>query len=152
MTLLDGYSRAQLRQAYADAWRKFKAREPLTPVETLIAEVIVQHPRYHALLDDERAAVAFETVAGVAENPFFHMGLHIAVREQVAIDRPPGIRELQRLLEAGLGDPHRAEHALAESLAETLWEAQRTGSAPDEARYIERVRLRLRLRLRPPPS
>ena len=144
MTLMDGYTRAQLRQAYADAWRKLKAREPLTPIEALIADVIVLHPQYHALLDDERAALVFEPTAGGEENPFFHMGLHIAVREQVAIDRPPGIRELYRLLQTRLGDPHGAEHALAESLAETLWEAQRAGRAPDEAQYLERVRLRLR--------
>jgi hypothetical protein len=68
------------------------------------------------------------------------MGLHIAVREQVAIDRPPGIRGLHHALEVRLGDQHGADHALMEALAETLWEAQRGGRPPDEQRYLELAR------------
>jgi hypothetical protein len=41
-----------------------------------------------------------------------------------------------------LGDRHDAEHALMESFAETLWEAQRGGRPPDEARYLELARRR----------
>jgi hypothetical protein len=69
------------------------------------------------------------------------MGLHMAVREQVSIDRPPGVRELHRRLHARHGGVHGAEHAMMEALAETLWEAQRSGGAPDEAKYLERARL-----------
>ena len=148
MTALEGYTRAQLRQAYADAWRKHRSHAPLTPLEALIADVIALHPEYQPLLEEKDAVLAYEAAAAGVENPFFHMGLHIAVREQAAIDRPPGIRELRRQLEARMGDPHRAEHALAEALAETLWEAQRAGRAPDEARYLERARQRLKS----PPS
>ncbi len=43
----------------------------------------------------------------------------------------------------GNGDPHRAEHALMEALAETLWQAQRAGMPPDEGQYLARVRRRL---------
>jgi len=146
VTATEGYSRDELRRTYTNAWRKLKAREPLTPLEALIADVIALHPEYQPLLERAESALAFEPVAGAGEeNPFLHMGLHVAVREQVAIDRPVGIRELRRQLEARLGDPHRAEHALAEALAETLWEAQRDGRAPDEALYLERARRRLPL-------
>jgi hypothetical protein len=64
----------------------------------------------------------------------------MAVREQLSIDRPPGVRELNQRLEARFGNPHDAEHALMEALGETLWEAQRSGRAPDESRYLERAR------------
>ena len=67
------------------------------------------------------------------ENPFLHMGLHLAVREQLSVDRPPGIRDLKGQLQARYGDAHRAEHALMEALGEELWTAQRDGRAPDEA-------------------
>ena len=72
------------------------------------------------------------------------MGLHIAVREQLSIDRPPGIRELRRALASRLSDAHEAEHVLMEALAETLWEAQRGARPPDEAHYLELARGRLR--------
>ena len=143
-TAVGGYTREELRRSYADAWRKHRARTPLTPLEAMIVEVIERHPEYQTLIEDPQGALAFESAAAVpAENPFLHMGLHLAVREQVAIDRPPGVRELQRSLEARLGDLHGAEHALMEALAETLWEAQRSGKAPDEAHYLELSRRRL---------
>lgn len=141
---LVGYTREQLRRSYADAWRKQLSRTPLTPLEAMIVEVIERHPEYQTLLEDSQGALAFESAAHRPdENPFLHMGLHLAVREQLAIDRPPGIRELQRSLEARLGDLHSAEHALMEALAETLWDAQRSGKAPDEGRYFELARRRL---------
>jgi hypothetical protein len=71
------------------------------------------------------------------------MGLHLAVREQVSIDRPPGVRDLLHRLHARQGDPHRAEHGLMEALAETLWRAQRAGTQPDEAQYLTLARSRL---------
>jgi hypothetical protein len=139
-----GYTREQLRQSYADAWRKQLDRTPLTPLESMIADVIGLHPDYQALVEDSAAALGFEAnPASSAENPFLHMGLHLAVREQVAIDRPPGIKALRQTLEARLGDAHDAEHALMEALAETLWEAQRDGRAPDENQYLARARRRV---------
>jgi hypothetical protein len=139
MPIFDSHNREQLRQAYAEAWRKHRERAPLTPLETLIADVIGAHPEYQPMVSDADAAVAFEPGAG-GENPFLHMGLHLAVREQVSIDRPPGVRELHRLLQARHADPHRAEHALMEALAEALWQAQRAGKPPDEAYYLTLAR------------
>ena len=142
-TAVGGQTREQLRQSYANAWKKRLARSPLTPLESMIADVIELHPEYHAIVEDLEAAKAFEAdTAGAAENPFLHMGLHLAVREQISIDRPPGIREMLHVLQARLGDAHRAEHALMEALAETLWHAQREGCAPDERQYLELARRR----------
>jgi len=136
-----GYTREELRQSYAEAWRKQRRGSLVTPLESMIADVIALHPEYQPLVEDRENAVSFEPdAARAAENPFLHMGLHLAVREQVSIDRPPGVRELLRLLESRLGDAHAAEHVLMEALAETLWEAQRGGRAPDEKHYLELAR------------
>jgi hypothetical protein len=147
MTVTGGHTREQLRQSYADAWRKHLARSPLTPLEALIADVIEWHPEYQLAVQNVAAAPAPDPArAEAAENPFLHMGLHIAVREQISIDRPPGIRALEAALESQLGDRHGAEHALMEALGETLWEAQRAGRAPDEGHYMELARRRLKAR------
>ena len=144
MSLFGSYTREQLRQTYSDAWRKQRAGAPLTPLEASIADVIGVHPEYQPIVEDPaRAQSAEPDAVQAAENPFLHMGLHLAVREQLAIDRPPGVRELQGLLQARLGNRHDAEHALMEALAETLWEAQRGGRPPDENRYLARARGRL---------
>lgn len=144
MSLFDGYSRDQLRLAYAQAWAKHLERSPLTPLEAQIADVIAAHPEYQAVVRDADTAVGFEqNSVEAAENPFLHMGLHLAVREQIAVDRPPGIRDLKRQLQARYDDAHRAEHALMEALGEELWTAQREGRAPDERRYLVLARNRL---------
>jgi hypothetical protein len=134
MSLFDSYSREQLREMYSHAWRKHLAGSLLTPLEAMIAEVVGVHPEYHAVVDEGEAAQG---------NAFLHMGLHMAVREQTSIDRPPGVRELRRQLEARLGDAHAAEHVLMEALGETLWEAQRAGRVPDEGQYLALARSRL---------
>jgi hypothetical protein len=139
MPLFDGSNRDQLRQAYADAWRKHVAGVPITALEASIVDVVGVHPEYQALVGDAGAAKAFEPRAD-GGNPFLHMGLHLAVREQVAIDRPPGVLDLHRRLQARYGDAHRAEHVLMDALAETLTEAQRSGRAPDETRYLQIAR------------
>jgi hypothetical protein len=143
MTVFDAYTRNQLRLAYAEAWAKHVGHSPLTPLEAQITDVIAAHPEYHGLVSDPNSAVAFEQSADAAENPFLHMGLHLAVREQLSIDRPPGIRELHGQLRARHGDAHLAEHALMEALGEELWMAQRAGRAPDEQRYLTLARDRL---------
>jgi Domain of unknown function (DUF1841) len=144
MSLFDGYSRDQLRLAYAQAWAKHLARAPLAPLEAQIADVIEAHPEYQRVVADADTAVGFEPDSGhAAENPFLHLGLHLAVRDQLAVDRPPGIRDLERRLQAHYGDAHRAQHTLMEALAEELWTAQRDGRAPDERQYLAAARKRL---------
>ena len=68
------------------------------------------------------------------------MGLHLAIREQVATNRPAGIAGEHARLAARTGDGHEAEHRMLEALAEVLWEAQRSGKPPDENAFLERVR------------
>lgn len=142
--MLGSPTRGELRLAYSEAWRKHLAGSPLTALEAMLTDVIGLHPEYQALVHDGDAALAFEPGAAPAhENPFLHMGLHMAVREQLAIDRPPGVRDLHRRLQALCGDAHAAEHALMEALAETMWEAQKAGRPADESHYLSLARGRL---------
>ena len=141
MPVFAGQNREQLRQMYLDAWRKYTARQPLEPLEAQVAAVIAEHPEYVPLLESGSQALAADyTPEGGRENPFLHMGLHLAIREQVATDRPAGITRIHQDLSKRFGDAHAAEHAMLERLAEALWEAQRSGRAPDEQRYLERLR------------
>jgi hypothetical protein len=140
MSLFAGESREQMRRRYLEAWRKFSARAVLEPLEAQIAAVIAEHPEYIGWLESGDAALLAQfTPEGGRENPFLHMGLHLAIREQVATDRPPGIARVHRELASRSTDAHEAEHRMIEPLAETLWEAQRSGRAPDEAQYLERL-------------
>jgi Domain of unknown function (DUF1841) len=141
MTLFAGEGREQMRRRYLEAWRKFSAGEPLEPLQGQLAGVIAEHPEYIGWLESGEGALAAEfTPEGGRGNPFLHMGLHLAIREQVSTDRPAGITAIHRQLATRTGSAHEAEHRMLEPLAETLWEAQRSGLAPDEQAYLERLR------------
>ena len=129
--------RGRLRQAYHEAWRKRRQGEPLEPLEGLIAAVVEDHPEYHAMLAGADALEREFPAQLGAVNPYLHMGLHLAVREQVAIDRPLGVRSRYQGLGARLRGPHEAEHAMMDCLAAGLWESQRYRRPPDEAAYLE---------------
>jgi hypothetical protein len=140
MPFFHDQNRAALRRMYVEAWRKHREWRPLEPVEDQIVRVIALHPEYASLLENEDALDRDYTPEAGQTNPFLHMGLHLAIREQVATDRPAGIAQVHRALSSRLGDAHAAEHAMIERLGEALWQAQRAGLPPDEARYLESLR------------
>jgi hypothetical protein len=136
------HERDDLRQAYLTAWRKACSNESLEPVERQIVDVVRQHPEYHALLEQGENALGREwRPDGGQTTPFLHMGLHIALHEQLSVDRPGGIRRLyQGMIEACLGDVHAAEHRMMECLAEELWKAQRQGREFRTKPYLKCIR------------
>jgi hypothetical protein len=141
MPFFHDQGRASLRRMYLEAWCKHRESLPVEPVEDQIIRVVSLHPEYAQLLESEPAALDREYTPEQGQtNPFLHMGLHLAIREQVATDRPTGIAVAHRSLAARLGDVHEAEHAMIERLGEALWNAQRAGLPPDEARYLESLR------------
>jgi hypothetical protein len=133
--MIFGQDRAELRKMYADAWQKHTADLPMSALESQIAAVIAEHPEYHAAISENLDKDY--NVEGAETNPYLHMGLHLGIREQIATNRPAGIRAVFEKLAAKSGDPHAAEHRMIDCLAETLWEAQRAQRPPDERRYLE---------------
>lgn len=141
MPFFHDQDRDRLRRHYLEAWRKHRNGTPLEPLEHQLVTVIEQHPEYHLLLEaDPQAAARDYTPESGQSNPFLHLGLHLAIREQVATDRPAGIATVHRDLVRRLGDAHEAEHRMLEKLGEALWLSQRTGRPPDEAAYLDSLR------------
>ncbi|HWG77457.1 MAG TPA: DUF1841 family protein [Steroidobacteraceae bacterium] len=139
MSLFADQGRAQLRARYRHAWQRWRAGEPLSPLDAQIAAVIGEHPEYQSAVVGDEAPEREYPAAAVGDNPFLHLGLHLAVREQISTDRPAGVAQIHRRLTASLGSSHAAEHRMIEPLAETLWEAQRAGRAADEQAYLQRL-------------
>jgi hypothetical protein len=131
-------SRDQARQFFFETWRKYKQREMLSAMEDMALEVILQHPEYHALLDDVEHHQDKDYLPEMGEtNPFLHMGMHIAIKEQLSIDQPAGIRaRFERLLKK-TGNEHTAMHHTMECLAEMIWQAQRNQTTYDVMVYFE---------------
>lgn len=137
-------SRDQSRQFFFAVWEKMARGEMLSPLENLISEVIRTHPEYHRVLG--LGDKALERDFGAADtNPFLHMGLHVALIEQLQTDRPPGITALyKQLVTQESADVHGLEHRIMEQLAGVLWAASQRGGMPDDQDYLKRVRSLLR--------
>ncbi len=136
-----GQNRTAMRRMFTDAWRKFKAKESMQPLERIIASVIQHHPEYHQLLNSPEQALEQDFLPEYGDtNPFLHMGMHITLQEQTSTNRPPGISALYQQLGLKTGDSHAAEHQIMECLGKTLLEAQQANTMPDEQEYLECVR------------
>jgi hypothetical protein len=136
--MLFGQNRDELRRFYVSAWKKHKDGATLEPLERLIVDVINIHPEYQLLLEDEERALTKEWSPESGEsNPFAHMGMHIAIREQLITNRPEGIGEHHRRLTVKLNSDHEAEHLIMECMGKVLWEAQQSGALPDERVYLD---------------
>ncbi len=135
--MLDGQDRGQTREVFFRAWQAHRAGKPLESIEKIIVHVALRHPEYHALLDQPDAARDrdYSTEANSA-NPFMHLGMHIAIEEQLSIDQPRGIRACYREILRRLPNEHHAQHRMMDCLSEMLWQANRQSAAFDESIYL----------------
>lgn len=133
-----GQDRRQMREVFFRAWQRHSAQQPLTGVEPLLISVALRHPEYHPLLQDPAANEERDwTVETGQSNPFLHMGMHIAIEEQVNLDQPPGVREhYHALLRQGL-DGHAVQHRMMDCLGEMLRQAPGRPSGPDPRLYLD---------------
>ena len=131
-------SRDQARQLFFDTWRKYRQREILSGIEDVALGVILQHPEYHGILEDADRYLDKDYSPEMGDtNPFLHMSMHVAIKEQLSINQPTGICQRFARLQEISGNEHAAAHQVMECLAEMIWQAQRNQSAPDAIIYFE---------------
>lgn len=137
-------SRADVRAFFRATCDKRTAGAMLTPLESIAAGWVDEHPEYAAELEPEDAdgEVRLADADAPRENPFLHLSMHLAISEQLQIDQPAGLRAAHERLATRLGSAHAAHHAIMECLGEVLWRAQRDRAEPDAEAYLECVRRR----------
>lgn len=139
--MLTGQDRGQTREVFFRAWRAHREGRPLEGVEKLIVQVALRHPEYHPVLEQSEAARERDYFPEAGEtNPFLHLGMHIAIEEQLSIDQPPGIRGCYQKLLSRYPDEHAVQHRMMECLGEMLWQASRQKTAPQESVYFDCLR------------
>ena len=136
--MLYDQDRNQLRRVFFTAWRKHTSKQPLEPLEQVIANVITMHPEYHQYFADEQTSLDQDFLPEAGQtNPFLHISLHISIHEQLSINQPEGIADTYKALLDKHQDPHTVEHLIMDCLAEMIWEAQRNGAMPDQSKYFQ---------------
>ena len=130
-------SRDEARNFLFESWRKRRAKELLTPLEDMVAQLIEKHPEYHAILEnsDRYQQRDYQPEQGET-NPFLHLMMHMTIEEQISIDQPAGIRAHFVRLTRRLESEHDAQHRMMECLGEMIWQAQRNGTQPDAQIYF----------------
>lgn len=133
-------TRDQARQFFINAWQKRRQGNVISGMEAIAADLVAEHPEYHALLESPDATQKDFAVEDGLINPFLHLSLHLAIHEQLSINQPEGLRDAYDLcLARHSGDRHAALHDVLEALGETIYEAQRTGQPPDGREYVIKV-------------
>jgi hypothetical protein len=131
-------SKEQVREFFCQVWKKQQESGVLTPLESIAARWVVEHPEYHNLLNQpEEALHADYSVEKGQTNPFLHLSMHMSLSEQIQINQPVGIRDIGRELMIRLDSEHAAHHQMMECLGAVLWESAQLGKEPDIEKYLE---------------
>ena len=131
------HERITMRDVFFQAWRKHREGLLVEPLEQQLIDIIQLHPEYHALFMDRDNRLDHDFGS---ENPFLHLSLHSALREQIQTDRPAGIQTLFKNLLVKNADQHSVEHKMMACLEQVLWQAQQTGKMPDEQEYLRALK------------
>ena len=125
--------RKKQRQYLADSWQKYINNIPLQPLEKQLVSIIEIHPEYHDLIDN----IDNEYFPEQGEiNPFLHINLHLALRDQLSTNQPKGIKEVHQKLIKQHNDPHVVEHLMMECIAEMIYLSQKNNTAMDQESYL----------------
>ena len=129
--------RDAMRTFFFETWQKHKENRPVTPMEAQLIEIVLLHPEYQAVLEDREK---YQTMDFADANPFLHLGLHIAIRDQISTNRPAGIGKIYQQRCQRFGDNHAAEHKMLDCLTKLLWDAQQEGKIADENTFLENLK------------
>lgn len=127
--------RTEIRQFYVNLWKKHTEKKTLEPIEKQLIEIIEHHPEYHKILSDESL---IDKDFG-ADNPILHISLHQAIREQLSIDTPKGIKTIYESLMTKIQDHHAVEHIMMECLAQSMWDLQNNPETGQD-NYLNRLK------------
>lgn len=130
-------SQDDVRRFFCETFRKYHAKEILTPLETIAADWISQHPEYADDFRDVDAALQRNySVDSGKTNPFLHLSMHLTIAEQVTINQPHGVRIAYEALAHKKNSIHEAHHDMMDCLGEMIWNSQRNGTPPDGEAYL----------------
>jgi len=127
-------NRDEQRKFLANAWQKFLDKKLLDSLEDQLTKVIEIHPEYHQLIQDIESDY-FPEQGEV--NPFLHINLHLALREQLSINQPIGIKDYYQRLLSKVKDPHEVEHKMMDCIAQMIFSSQKNNTPMDHQAYIE---------------
>ena len=126
----------QTRAFILKVWHKMQDNQQMQGLEKIIANVILIHPEYTEILNTKNILTE---IFSPEQNPFYHMGMHIALEEQLMSDRPTGMTHIYAQLTEKYSDHHHLQHAILGCLHTSLMNAEAHQQMPDENSYLQCV-------------
>jgi len=121
--------RKKQREFLANSWQKYTRNKPLEPLEKQLALIIEIHPEYHDLIGNIDSEYFPEQGA---VNPFLHINLHLALRDQLSSNQPKGVKEVHQKLINHYKDSHGVEHLMMECIAEMIYLSQKSNTTMNQ--------------------
>ena len=129
--------RKKQREFLSKSWQKYTSNITLEPLEQQLVSIIEIHPEYHDLIDNIESE--YFTEQGEV-NPFLHINLHLALRDQLSINQPKGVNEVHQKLSKLCKNSHEVEHLMMECIAEMIYISQKNNTAMNQENYLNCIR------------
>ena len=126
--------RQKQRKFLANSWQKYTSNKPLEPLEKQLVSIIEIHPEYQDLIGNIKSEYSPEQDD---VNPFLHINLHLALRDQLTLNQPKGIKVVHQKLISNYKDSHKVEHLMMECIEEMIYISQKNNTTMDQERYLE---------------
>ena len=126
--------RQKQRKFLANSWQKYTSNKPLEPLEKQLVSIIASHPEYQDLIGNIKSEYSPEQDE---VNPFLHINLHLALRDQLTLNQPKGIKVVHQKLISNYKDSHKVEHLMMECIEEMIYISQKNNTTMDQERYLE---------------
>ena len=125
--------RKKQREFLANSWQKYTGNKPLEPLEKQLVSIIEILPEYHEII----GYIDCEYVPEQGQvNPFLHINLHLALRDQLSVNQPKGVKEIHQKLIRLYKDSHAVEHLMMECIAEMIYISQKNNTTMDQESYL----------------
>ena len=126
--------RQKQRKFLANSWQKYTSNKPLEPLEKQLVSIIEIHTEYQDLIGNIKSEYSPEQDE---VNPFLHINLHLALRDQLTLNQPKGIKVVHQKLISNYKDSHKVEHLMMECIEEMIYISQKNNTSMDQESYLE---------------
>lgn len=130
--------RTALRQQYFNAWQKYHAKQLLSPLDSQVVQVILDHPEYQDTIEHSEKYSDHSFEADDI-NPFLHMSMHLALRDQISTDTPVGVKSVFERLLLRQGDALMVEHEMMRILTDHIWIMLKQQKGFNASEYLEHL-------------
>ena len=109
--------------------RMAEARPYSYKIKNVVSHLACAHPEYKHLIGNIESEYSAEQNE---INPFLHINLHLALRDQLILNQPKGIKEFHQKLISKYKDSHKVEHLMMECIEEMIYISQKNNTSMDQ--------------------